>query len=141
MGDSTAYEGGCLCGKVRYRLTAPPDRVSNCHCSMCRRASGSLFQTWAIFSSDAFSLTQGQLAELRMTPVTTRRFCSSCGSPITFLYRTDPHEVAVSLGTFDPPLPFKPDAHLWITAMPEWSEQAQHLPRHPYGRDEVPPPD
>lgn len=72
---------------------------------------------------------------------TMRQFRSSCGSPITFLYSTDPHEVAVALGTFDPPLPFKPDADLWITEIPEWFEEAQHLPRHPYGRDEVPLPD
>ncbi len=39
--------GGCLCGVVRYRIALPPLWVAHCHCSICRRAQGAGFVTWA----------------------------------------------------------------------------------------------
>ena len=38
--DKLPYEGGCLCGAVRYRAVSPPIRAVICHCPMCRRHSG-----------------------------------------------------------------------------------------------------
>jgi hypothetical protein len=38
-------KGGCLCGAVRYHLTAPPNYVYFCHCRDCQRESGSSLVT------------------------------------------------------------------------------------------------
>ena len=43
MIDTATFEGGCLCGAVRYRAIAAPIRAVICHCSMCRKHSGAPF--------------------------------------------------------------------------------------------------
>jgi hypothetical protein len=35
--EGTALEGACLCGDIRYRVTAPPSEVVYCHCRMCQK--------------------------------------------------------------------------------------------------------
>ena len=54
-----AITGGCLCGELRYEITGPVSIVANCHCTMCRRASGAPFVTWAVVSRNAFRFTAG----------------------------------------------------------------------------------
>ena len=49
MSTETVYEGGCLCGDIRYRATSEPEFVTHCHCQMCRKHSGALFATDAGF--------------------------------------------------------------------------------------------
>ena len=49
------WTGGCLCGAVRYRATVGPIRAVNCHCGMCRRASGAAFLTHVHFPIGAFT--------------------------------------------------------------------------------------
>ena len=46
------YEGGCSCGKVRYRLTAEPMFVHCCHCRQCQRITGSAFVINAIIEKE-----------------------------------------------------------------------------------------
>jgi hypothetical protein len=38
--------GGCYCGKVRFRVSGPNLRQSNCHCANCRRAAGAQSVAW-----------------------------------------------------------------------------------------------
>ena len=38
--------GGCLCGNLRYRLSAAPLAAMHCHCDNCRKASGAAMLTW-----------------------------------------------------------------------------------------------
>ncbi|MGP1256981.1 MAG: GFA family protein [Kiloniellales bacterium] len=41
--DEFVYEGGCLCGQVRFRVRQPQKQVIACHCRQCRRMSGHYF--------------------------------------------------------------------------------------------------
>src|SRR5260370_9701527 len=41
--DAVEREGGCACGAMRYRLTAPPLIVNACHCRDCQRLTGGAF--------------------------------------------------------------------------------------------------
>jgi len=61
-------DGGCLCGKVRFRVTAPPFDSGYCHCRMCQRSSGAPLQVSAEFPVDGFELTQGELKAYRSSP-------------------------------------------------------------------------
>ena len=36
----TTLSGSCLCGAVRYEATGEPKRFVHCHCSRCRKATG-----------------------------------------------------------------------------------------------------
>ena len=53
----TALEGGCVCGKVRYRLKSDPMIVHCCHCSWCQRETGSAFVINALTETSEVDLT------------------------------------------------------------------------------------
>ena len=54
---SEIYEGGCLCGAVRYRTTAEPVVTTICHCTFCQRLTGSAFLVEPIFRAEAVSFS------------------------------------------------------------------------------------
>jgi len=53
-------EGGCRCGQVRLRISAPPLVTSACHCTGCQRMSSSAFSLSAAIPSDGFAVTSGE---------------------------------------------------------------------------------
>jgi hypothetical protein len=55
-----AREGGCRCGRVRFRITAPPLLTMACHCTGCQRMTGSAFSLSAAIPSDGFAVMQGE---------------------------------------------------------------------------------
>ena len=94
--------GGCLCGAVRYESQEPPIEGYYCHCTMCQKHYGSLFGATVKFSKTALRFTKGQPAYYRSSVVAQRGFCSTCGSPIAFLYDALP-DVWISIGSLDHP--------------------------------------
>jgi len=57
---TSSHDGGCRCGKVRFRVTAPPMLTMACHCTGCQRMASSAFSLSAAYPSDAFAVTAGQ---------------------------------------------------------------------------------
>jgi hypothetical protein len=57
---SFPLEGGCRCGQVRLKITAPPLLTMACHCTGCQRMSASAFSLSAAIPSEAFQVTQGE---------------------------------------------------------------------------------
>jgi hypothetical protein len=76
--------GGCLCGTVRYEITGKIGTVIYCHCSQCRRASGSAFAANAPVLSKYLAFVSGKdvIREFESSPGKFRGFCSKCGSPL-----------------------------------------------------------
>lgn len=56
----TPLEGGCACGKVRYRLEVPPFAVHACHCRHCQKESGSAFQLSYGVETDKVTFISGK---------------------------------------------------------------------------------
>ena len=54
-----AHTGGCLCGAIRYTVTAPITELRACHCKNCQKQSGAQGTVNAILPMSAFKLTQG----------------------------------------------------------------------------------
>lgn len=52
----TGQEGGCTCGKVRFRLKAEPIAVNCCHCRDCQRLSGSAFAINVLIETELVEL-------------------------------------------------------------------------------------
>ena len=79
MTDKKTYEGGCHCGKVRYRTTTDLAQVIDCNCSICSKKAGLL----TFVAPDSFELISGEGA---VTDYQFNRknihhlFCSTCGS-------------------------------------------------------------
>jgi len=81
MTDSNApRDGGCRCGKVRFRVTAPPLLTMACHCTGCQRMTGSAFSLSAAFPSDAFTVTQGDPVIGGLHGPIRHYFCGYCMS-------------------------------------------------------------
>lgn len=57
---SGAAEGGCRCGRVRFRVSAPPLLTMACHCRGCQRMTGSAFSLSAAYPAGAFEVTAGE---------------------------------------------------------------------------------
>lgn len=103
--------GGCLCGAIRYTVTAKPWAVSHCHCADCRRATGAPFITWMTLPVDGFAWVQGKLGVHHSTEGVTRGFCTDCGTSL------DDAEAVT------------PDDHLWSGSALSWLHMADGLPR------------
>ena len=94
--------GGCQCGAVRFALSAPPSKVSICHCRMCQKASGAPFASLAEIERADFAWTRGQPTTFRSSSIAERDFCKDCGTPLSF-HRIDGPRIEIMTGAFDRP--------------------------------------
>ncbi len=123
--------GGCLCGGVRFRVTAKPLAAYFCHCSMCRRSSGGgMFLAAATVSLEGFAFTKGEPAAYESTPGNLRLFCGACGSPLGARVAEDPKLIEVNLGCLDNPNAIRPEFHIFTSTQVSWCEIDDGLPRH-----------
>lgn len=127
--------GGCLCGAVRYRLTAEPKVSVNCHCSMCRRHSGAAFLTYIAIDRSAFLIERGELVGYRSSSDAVRSHCGSCGSPLTFVFDADPESVWVTVGTLDNPDTANPKENWFVQDKVQWSRLDDSLKAWPGAPD------
>jgi hypothetical protein len=74
------FTGGCLCGAVRYQVSGPLRDVVACHCTMCRRQSGSFVHASAARLAEFRLIEERGLAWYRSSPGARRGFCKLCGS-------------------------------------------------------------
>jgi hypothetical protein len=127
------HRGSCLCGAVSYEIEGDLGDGYYCHCSRCRKASGSAFAANAKILPAQFKLISGYEALKTYFHEATglkRKFCSNCGSPIVS-ERTSPPVMAVRLGTIDTPLLKGPIGHIFVGSKPEWSQITDELPCYP----------
>src|SRR4051812_28514325 len=83
MSDLT---GGCACGAIRFKTTAPPFGVGVCHCLDCQKSSGGGPNYVALFPRPAFEVTKGEAKVYTCASDNGvdvgRAFCAECGSPL-----------------------------------------------------------
>lgn len=126
------HKGSCLCGQVRYEIDESLGPIVFCHCSICRKSTGSAYQPVTRIPSAGFRITQGQdvLREYRYEPVHHRYFCGSCGSGIYARRDTAPGIVIVRLGTLDTPVDREISAHIFVGSKASWDHIADDAPQH-----------
>jgi hypothetical protein len=95
--------GGCLCGNVRYRVTAGPTWAGHCHCSLCRKATGAPYVSWFTVPTTTFELTAGFPAKFSSSPKANRQHCPSCGTQLTFQFNERPATIDVTIASLDNP--------------------------------------
>ena len=127
------YEGGCLCGAVRFEIAGPIRNIVYCHCSRCRKAQGSAFATNGIAAADEFVIKRGEdeLTVYESMPGKTKHFCRICGSPIASRNAADPDHVRVRIGTIESVIAERPMAHIFATSKADWEEICDDLPQYP----------
>ena len=127
---ATTVPGSCLCGAVSFEVELPSLWCAHCHCSMCRRAHGAPFVTWAGFPRDRVRVRAGEeLASYRSSPPARRSFCRACGSPLFFESERWPGEIHVALAALHGAIDRAPGAHVFFSDRAPWLEVADALPR------------
>jgi hypothetical protein len=94
------YEGGCHCGRVRFRVKSDFRRVSECNCSVCTKKG---FLHLIVARTD-FELLAGEseLATYRFnTGVAQHHFCRTCGIHSFYVPRSDPDKIDVNVRCLD----------------------------------------
>jgi len=113
--------GRCLCGSVRFEITNRLGPIIYCHCSMCRRTTGSAFITNASVREEEFRVTAGaeHVSEFESSPGSFRAFCSRCGSPV-YGRLAALSLIRVHLGTLDTDPGARSVAHIWVGSKAQW---------------------
>ena len=126
------YEGGCLCGKVRFEITGKIKSIIMCHCSLCRKAQGSAFATNGNVDIKSFSFVSGEneLTGYESSPGQTKYFCKHCGSPILSRNNSKPDNVRVRIGTISSDISERPIAHIFVSSKANWEEIEDGLPQY-----------
>ncbi len=128
MGDMT---GGCLCGANRYRIGGKLGALVYCHCSQCRRISGSAFSAIAGVRTRYFTWSRGGdvLGEFESSPGKFRVFCPNCGCPLYSRRPAQPDVLTLRLGTLDDDPGRRLAAHIWVGSMASWHTIDDDRPR------------
>ena len=109
MGGVEQFEGGCLCGAVRFVATGQPNGAFWCHCQSCRKHTGAPVSVFVEFDREACTVTKGEITKFESTPGKTRRgFCAVCGSTLTCETFLLPNVIHFHVGAFDQPALFQP---------------------------------
>ena len=121
---NVVLHGRCLCGTVTYEVASPFLRFAHCHCSRCRRATGSAHASNLYVDPSRFRWTSGETAVKRYDLPSARSFattfCTACGAPLPHHTRSG-REVVVPAGSLDEEPALAPQAHIFFASRPGWS--------------------
>jgi len=116
---SDQFEGGCLCGVVRFVVTGQPVSVAWCHCQSCRRHSGAPVSVFAAFKRTAYVVIKGEITRFNSSPGKWRGFCARCGSTLTCEGERSP-ETHFHVGAFDQAASLLPTRHIFPEERLPW---------------------
>jgi hypothetical protein len=120
----TPFKGGCQCGAVRYRCSAPPFVSYTCHCLACQRLTASAFATCIQVPAEALSVTSGSPCTRERETDSGNRlstaFCASCGSALYSANSARPRLRTIYVGTLDTAASVDVNAHIWTKRKLPW---------------------
>ena len=122
-------KGKCLCEGVKIEIDAPLGPVIACHCSQCRRSTGSAFNPNASVPASSYRIVSGQelVREFSGSPGRYRAFCVRCGSPLYGRSEAFPTIRRVRLGILDDTRGARPIAHIFTGSKADWFDIGDDL--------------
>jgi hypothetical protein len=120
-----AFEGGCTCRSVRYRMASGPMFVHCCHCRWCQRETGASFALNAMIEADRVTLQKGEV-EVIDTPSNSGKGqkisrCPACRVAVWSNYAGAVEAARfVRVGTLDEPDRLPPDIHIFTSSKQPW---------------------
>jgi hypothetical protein len=127
--------GSCLCGAVQFEVTELSGPFELCHCSRCRKSSGSAFAAGIGVQREHYTLLTGKdligtftAKLLGSPPAYTRAFCRQCGCQVPTPDETaEFFEIPAGLLDSDPKL--RPDKHIFVDCKSTWFDIDGSLPQ------------
>ena len=130
--------GSCLCAKVAYAIKGHLGVFQYCHCSRCRKFTGSAFAANLLVSPNDFRWLRGDeyvgRHELEGAKHFATSFCKNCGSSLPWLAQSG-QAVVVPAGTLDDEPEIKPFQNIFVGSRAVWYEEPNLLPEY----DKLPP--
>ena len=113
--------GSCLCGLVKFVVSLPSIGMINCHCSRCRKASGSAFGTFLHTTTDLFKWVHGEDDIINFIPKEgdPRPFCKQCGSHVPRVNNKEKH-VIIPAGLLNEAPDLIPSVNIYIRSKAQW---------------------
>ncbi len=125
--------GSCLCRKVSYEILGNIGIFQYCHCSRCRKFTGSAYAANLLVSPEYFKWLTGEEYVGRFEPKDTKHFatsfCKNCGSSLPSLGKSK-KAVVIPAGTLDSNLGIKPFQNVYWGSKAEWYKDASELVKH-----------
>ncbi len=124
-------KGSCLCGAVRYEISARLGEISHCHCRQCQKAHGAAFGTYAQVDKRAFRFSSGEqdVTCYRSSKNVTRTFCGICGANLQFIQDEMPY-LNIVLASLDDAINEKATVEIWCREKASWWDHTMTIESH-----------
>ncbi len=128
---SRMLSGRCLCGAVRYVVADEFRYAANCHCSNCRRATGSAFKPFAGVERDKLRIAEGDRSVMIFGDENSAHDvrCKVCGSLLYSVVREGAY-VHVAMGTLVDDPAIRPAMHIFVGSKAGWFTITDDLPQY-----------
>ncbi len=125
------FTGNCLCNQVQFEFGRRPTNVSVCHCSICRRTTGSAFGAYVKVPDVDLTLIDSadHLCSYNVTDKLSTQFCCICGSTVFARHTDYPGFVYVSLGAMGDDSNIRPTYHEFVGSKASWFDIQDSLPK------------
>jgi hypothetical protein len=121
--------GQCLCRAVTYEVADAFAYAANCHCSDCRRSTGSAFKPFAGIRIAELRVVAGEEAVMTFGGAVDHHvLCRLCGSLLYSVVR-DGAYAHVALGTLVDTPSIRPTEHIFVGSKAAWYEITDNLPQ------------
>ena len=129
MSDKT-HSGSCLCGGVKFEISAPTTGIYYCHCIQCRKQTGhhSAAIEWPV--ANLKLLKDGTLKWYRASEIAKRGFCDTCGSSLFWRSDRDSDRVFIHCGVFDGDVELPATAHIFTDWKGDYYELSTDVPHY-----------
>ncbi len=126
------YKGTCLCGRVEYQVTGPFEVFHICHCSQCRRSTGSAHAANIFTTQDKIRWLSGEELVKRFDPdqpgVISKAFCTHCGSLVPYTSSKSGKLIIPAGGLSEDPEIRPQDNIFWVNRA-DWYDSVAQAPR------------
>jgi hypothetical protein len=114
--------GGCMCGSVRFELDETPGPALYCHCTRCRRRTGTAASAQARVDGSTLRVVEGEGSVRGYRPADgyEKLFCADCGSQLFSRNPADPTQMSVRLGAFDEDPGVRPEWRQYVAYAAPW---------------------
>jgi hypothetical protein len=124
-------KGSCLCKAVSFEIEGTVHNARYCHCTNCRKFSGTAYAAWGLVPTDKFTVIPAQGGVTKFdSGGGLRVFCSACGSPLWYEPAGMQQYRGIPLGVIDDGNVPAPQLHLWTKSKVPWVTITDDLPQH-----------
>lgn len=129
---SETIKGACLCGRVQYQVNGPLEMFHICHCTQCRRSTGSAHASNIFTSKDNIEWLAGEDLVKRFDPdepgVISKAFCTHCGSLVPYVSAKSGKLIVPAGGLSEEPN-IKPQDNIFWKDRASWYDAVPGAPR------------